>query len=211
LILKTYGRFHAHSFVLRAKQPEEYSKIVSRFHNMYEELTKEANSVFRYELLEHGRLIPTYLIPGEDDEIIKKFEKYAGDGFLNVFADTIKEPGDYSVILHGDCWSNNMMFKYATSEFGRKLTDMRLLDLQFVKVGSPVCDLSYCFYSGASTADFNDLDKYLRIYYDSFSSFLTEVGADPKEICDVRSVYGFFGTEVESYRTGRYYRSYRRY
>lgn len=71
---------------------------------------------------------------------------------------------------------------FQTSEFGRKLTDMRLLDLQFVKVGSPVCDLSYCFYSGASTADFNDLDKYLRIYYDSFSSFLTEVGADPKEV-----------------------------
>jgi hypothetical protein len=68
--------------------------------------------------------------------------------------------------------SNNY---FQTSEFGRKLTDMRLLDLQFVKVGSPVCDLSYCFYSGASTADFNDLDKYLRIYYDSFSSFLTEV------------------------------------
>jgi hypothetical protein len=59
---------------------------------------------------------------------------------------------------------------------------MRLIDWQIIKVGSPVCDLSYCLYSGASKKVFDNLNHYLKIYYDSFSSFLRELGSDPDKL-----------------------------
>ena len=59
---------------------------------------------------------------------------------------------------------------------------MRLIDFQVLRAGSPVCDLSYCLYSGASKKIFDNLNDYLKIYYNSFSSFVKSLGSDPEKL-----------------------------
>ena len=71
---------------------------------------------------------------------------------------------------------------FQTNNNDKKLIEMRLLDLQLMKTGSPVCDLSYCLYSGASKSVFDNLEKYLKTYYDSLSSTLHEFGLNPEKI-----------------------------
>lgn len=79
------------------------------------------------------------------------------------------------------------------------ITDVKLLDWQVAKVGSPVQDLSYCLYSGGSTDSFDRLDDLLKSYYESFSSVLKKVGEIPEEIYpfsvlkDEWKEYGKFG------------------
>lgn len=59
---------------------------------------------------------------------------------------------------------------------------VKLLDFQLAYVTTPIHDLAYFFYSGASKHDMDRLDHYLDIYYDSFSEFVRELGADPTEL-----------------------------
>lgn len=65
---------------------------------------------------------------------------------------------------------------------------MRFLDFQQVSTGSPVQDLSYFFYSGASAESLDRLDHYLRIYHRSFSKVLREFGLDPEELYSFNSL-----------------------
>ncbi|XP_076274074.1 uncharacterized protein LOC143204998 isoform X2 [Rhynchophorus ferrugineus] len=80
-----------------------------------------------------------------------------------------------------------------------KLEDMKLIDFQFSHESTPVHDLSYFFYSGASKADFDKLDDYLDIYYRSFTEFAEELGSDGTKLLpfDVLKeewkTYGLFG------------------
>ncbi|KAJ3638559.1 hypothetical protein MTP99_001912 [Tenebrio molitor] len=180
LIFKTYGHFHAYSFALRDQEPEEYEKLANGCYNLYAEFMKK--SFFADHLVAINKLVESSFIPGEDDEVMKKYEKYRGRNIANIFQDVATENPKHSAILHGDCWSNNMMFKYEINHEGKRPIDMRLIDWQIIKVGSPVCDLSYCLYSGASKKVFDNLNHYLKIYYDSFSSFLRELGSDPDKL-----------------------------
>ncbi|RZC41667.1 EcKinase domain containing protein, partial [Asbolus verrucosus] len=110
LIFLTYGRFHASSFALRDQQPEEYEKLVGRFSNVYEKLINDETDFYKKLLRTHvTRVMIDCLIPGEDDEIINKFHKYENDGICRIFEEVVTDSSDYPAILHGDCWSNNMI------------------------------------------------------------------------------------------------------
>ncbi|KAJ3649624.1 hypothetical protein Zmor_021355 [Zophobas morio] len=62
-----------------------------------------------------------------------------------------------------------MMFKYKNT---KKVIDMRF----------PVKDLSYCLYSGASKKELDSYNEYLKVYYESCSSFLRNLGSDPLKL-----------------------------
>ena len=59
---------------------------------------------------------------------------------------------------------------------------MKLIDWQLMMVGSPVCDLSYFLYCGSSKKMFDNLNEYLHVYYESFSSTLKKLGRNPKAL-----------------------------
>ncbi|ERL96209.1 hypothetical protein D910_01457 [Dendroctonus ponderosae] len=78
-----------------------------------------------------------------------------------------------------------MLFKYLANG---DLEDIKLLDHQCGRDSTPVHDLSYCFYSGASKPDFDKLDYYLDLYYHSFSKFAKELGADPDKMLPLEAL-----------------------
>lgn len=59
---------------------------------------------------------------------------------------------------------------------------VKLLDFQLAYVTTPIHDLAHFFYSGASKHDMDRLNHYLDIYYNTFSEFVRELGADPTEL-----------------------------
>lgn len=62
------------------------------------------------------------------------------------------------------------------------LLDVKIIDWQCVFIGSPVLDLSYCFYAGAAASYFDNLDRYLRMYHKSLSDTLKEYSLDAEQI-----------------------------
>lgn len=59
---------------------------------------------------------------------------------------------------------------------------MKLIDFQIINESSPVYDLSYFFYVGATKEQFDKFDHYLKIYHDSLSKNLRELGSNPEKL-----------------------------
>lgn len=76
---------------------------------------------------------------------------------------------------------------------------MKLIDFQLIREGSPVFDLSYFFYTGGTKELFNKLNDFLKIYHDSLSKNLRELGSDPEKLYPFEQLqedwknYGLFG------------------
>lgn len=67
-----------------------------------------------------------------------------------------------------------------------KVEDIRLLDFQLMCHGSPIFDLSYCLYSGASELTQNKLDDYLETYHHSLTETLKEFDLEAETIYPVK-------------------------
>ncbi|CAH0550365.1 unnamed protein product [Brassicogethes aeneus] len=176
-IFKIYANLHATSFVLGKTQPEKFEKLTSNFKELCTQFFSNSafNNVYNKMIEQAGQK----LIPGQDDKAIQVFEKQYCHNGLSVFMDSWAYNGKHPVINHGDCWSNNMMFKYNKQ---RELIDLKILDWQILKVGSPVHDLSYCLYSGGSKDTFDRLDDLLQVYFKSFSDILKKAGLNSEEV-----------------------------
>lgn len=105
----------------------------------------------------------------------------------------------YKVLNHGDCWVNNMMFRY--DDAGRPL-ELVFIDFQMSFYSSPGIDFNYFI----NTSPSNELrkikrDKLFSAYYNSFSKSLRELRS-PKAIeltadkvsaeIETRELYGVF-------------------
>ncbi|XP_018566812.1 uncharacterized protein LOC108907558 [Anoplophora glabripennis] len=174
-IFKLYGRLHAISFAYKALHPEKFSELSNGVIDVWSIYLSK--SLFHDAIrIAHEQSLKS-LQPGVDDAVIEKYRHYIKNGVELAQRSLINST--YTCIIHGDCWSNNMMFKYDESG---KLTDLRLLDFQNVRLGSPISDLSYCLYSGGTKETFDDLDCLLQIYHDSFSENLRAFGCDSNEV-----------------------------
>nr|AEE62446.1 unknown [Dendroctonus ponderosae] len=170
LIFRTYGKFHASSFALRKRQFEDYQKIQAKFKDVFGIFMEVEYSVQMFKSALSAAVdgldpeSPTYTlvkdIPENCKQIVLKSFEYSGK---------------HRCSTHGDCWSNNMLFKYSPSD---QLQDVKLIDFQLSRDGTPVHDLSYFFYSSASRADLARLEDYLKIYHQSLAETLE--GLDEK-------------------------------
>ncbi|XP_018566817.1 uncharacterized protein LOC108907562 [Anoplophora glabripennis] len=182
LIVREYGKFHGISFAYKALYPEEYAEMAKGLVDIYADMS--GREFFQNGIKYLYEIGIESLQPGVDDAVIEKFRPYL-ENYLDVFVDSVKLKTKYTVITHGDCWSNNMMFKYYDA---KNVTDVRFFDFQLAREASPCCDLSYCIYSGAPKEVLQDLDRYLQIYHDSLSTTLREFGCDPEEIYPLQAL-----------------------
>ncbi|CAH0550362.1 unnamed protein product [Brassicogethes aeneus] len=175
LIFKTYGRFHGISFALSKKNPEKFQEIDEKCVNVFNIFGTEDH--FKTAMLTMAKSVYDKLIPGEDDKLIKSLEKYLDKGH-DYYLEGINYKGKYNTINHGDCWSNNMMFKYDNGT----VSEITVIDWQLIKVGSPMHDLVYCLYTGTGKEVYSQLDYIHKIYYNSLTSTLKEFNLDVEEI-----------------------------
>lgn len=95
---------------------------------------------------------------------VKKFCKSAKE-----FTNEIIEAGrvDYSefnVLNHGDCWSNNIMFKYGES---KNIIETVFIDFQYCKYGTPAQDLYYFLLSSAEhDLKVDKFDFFIKVYHE---------------------------------------------
>ncbi|XP_046393171.1 uncharacterized protein LOC124161053 [Ischnura elegans] len=85
-------------------------------------------------------------------------------------------PRNRRVIIHGDCWVNNMMFKYVKGEDGAdKPADVKFFDLQMTRCGHPSTDFLYFLYMSTRKAA---RDKYFSTLAEDYHrSFAETFGA----------------------------------
>lgn len=106
-IFKLYADFHALSFAFKHHNYEKFFELTEPLHH--------SNLLFSKNFL--GGYIKSFFrkvtrfFENQDEEIVGKLQKYF-DQSVHIYENCMIYEGSKSVILHGDCWSNNLMFKY---------------------------------------------------------------------------------------------------
>ncbi|XP_049537410.1 uncharacterized protein LOC125952148 [Anopheles darlingi] len=176
LVMEQLGRLHAVSFALKRDRPQEFEqfKVADPMHEMMPE-----GSPFEMMMKKViGDAIET-LDPSETKERSKM--QHLHDNFrqemLRCSNSDLAEP--YTVLGHGDCWVNNMMYRYKNGVPERIV----LLDWQIARYVTPVLDLAYFIFCGTDE-EFRrrHYDEMMGIYYNSLAALLEKLGHNPQEV-----------------------------
>ncbi|XP_075982060.1 uncharacterized protein LOC142980513 [Anticarsia gemmatalis] len=134
-ILKSFAAFHALSFVLKQREPETFDRYKTNLFDMWADMSKNEATKFYFLGIESNVLSVL-----EDPDHINIARNKISDT-INQMKKIYKADREnkYSVIVQGDCWTNNVMFRFEED----KLADTILIDYQASRNASPAYDLLY--------------------------------------------------------------------
>ncbi|XP_060526944.1 uncharacterized protein LOC132702376 [Cylas formicarius] len=168
LVLKEYAKFHAASMALRVLDTRTFADLTKDFFNVYAHGTDKS--------LWYGSAFEVLVRLAGD-----KFKKSKQTFFAESEEMFTSLNDENLAILHGDCWSNNMLFKYRDGNTSAPV-QVCFVDWQASRLGTPVADLTYFLCLSGSRDIFTDTPKYMQIYYDVLSGSLTELGCNPDRV-----------------------------
>ncbi|XP_044263382.1 uncharacterized protein LOC123010505 [Tribolium madens] len=179
-VVRHYGKFHALSLGLKLKKPAVFQSFGRNLGDLFGLFLTRGDMIGVYR--KEFQHVKTLLEP----EIQHKFDGFEEDleRILVGLSDENTEP---SVLLHGDCWNNNFMFKYQ-GEDRSKPVEMCFLDFQLIRIGSPIIDLSYFLYCCADGEVLKNFDLILQTYHSSFCDFLADLGCDPETLFPLKNL-----------------------
>ncbi|XP_063224834.1 uncharacterized protein LOC134532339 [Bacillus rossius redtenbacheri] len=176
MVIKYLARFHATTLAVKLQKPDVFSRTVLKACEAFKIrwLTKEKDEVRVLTFVESLRIIP---ICQQNIDILKEHARKYVEYSHNDTIETPKQP--FATIVHNDLWTNNIMFKYSSEEESEPL-DVKMLDFQVVRYGSPISDVIFFLSTSTEKGIVSQyLDNILKLYHDSFTHWLTKLGCDP--------------------------------
>ncbi|XP_046659457.1 uncharacterized protein LOC124353589 [Homalodisca vitripennis] len=173
LVFKTVAKFHAASLACYHDDLRFIEGVSAE--NFYIEGGTSFRSFMEGFVNQFGKAFDVF---GVADSFKRLFNDRVGRLWdSGVMACKPKETGS-NVLVHGDLWCNNLMFKYDGSG---NLLDVKFLDYQRTKFCSPVVDLLYFLWSSANSEVLDSRQKELySIYLETLNSTLEHLGSEAR-------------------------------
>ncbi|XP_044746778.1 uncharacterized protein LOC123308255 [Coccinella septempunctata] len=175
LVLEAYANWHAFNFALRDQKPAIFEKLGRNMRGI------EKTELFRIYVNTLQKEIDFVVDFYKDRkkphiaEKLKNLRKKVKNESRKCF---VNEDEKYYIVRHGDCWNNNFLFRYNENE---RPDQVVVIDWQMGLLGSPLADVSQFILYCSSRKELEHLDELLKLYYDSLSRKLQELGSDPEK------------------------------
>ncbi|CAH0550374.1 unnamed protein product [Brassicogethes aeneus] len=181
LVLQNYAKLHALSFVLKNENPALFDTFKSNSEDVYMDIIKKCGTAGIIRNL-ISRVLKSESVR-KDLKTFEKLTKFQSE-VIDVMSDliNIQASGDYGVVGHGDNWTNNMLFKYENSNGLNELQDVKFIDWQLSRFGSPVLDLSYFLCTSSGKESLKGLNKLLKVYHSRLTQQLAYFKLDVEQI-----------------------------
>ncbi|XP_076069337.1 uncharacterized protein LOC143041397 [Oratosquilla oratoria] len=171
LVVKELARFHAASVLLRKKLGVD---LLEKF-PFLAEAHSEAYGPFFAALLEGTALFADKV--GGQGHVVQYLRGKLQPKFMEYYFEQLQSEEPFIAITHGDCWTNNMLFRYDAES---RPVEVMLVDLQVVRRSSASTDLSYMMYTSLNGEDRRrTLDMFLYCYFTIFQEVLSAGGMEP--------------------------------
>ncbi|XP_044264334.1 uncharacterized protein LOC123011107 [Tribolium madens] len=177
----TYGKFHGTGLALKYLKPEKYEEISKNLKHIFYNEVETPEEKARFEERSKTIFGNGFKAVAGNEQATQALTRFTQQ-CEKFFGEDVKKIDKYSTILHGDCWCNNMMYKYTDKANTDKPTDICLLDWQVAYIGSPMFDLAYFFCANSSKEVLYNIEELLKIYYENLSSTIQEAGLNPDEV-----------------------------
>ncbi|XP_050510940.1 uncharacterized protein LOC126887445 [Diabrotica virgifera virgifera] len=175
-VLQAYGKFHGLALALKIKKPEIYRRLSEAARESYFN-NVDLNNLCKTVKAGTDKVVNK--LNAKDDQLLidklNNFTEYPVNGLLENLS--IEAADGEAVFCHGDCWINNLLFKY--KEGSSAPSEVCILDWQLSRCASPAIDVSY-FIFACTDKELRDsyYDRLLNTYYSSLSSVLLQFGCN---------------------------------
>lgn len=177
--VQTLARFHAKSLALKLEKFSTFEKLVGPLKELiFPESSTECagesiNGCVRVSL----KYLKTIEHPTNEINDMIGFLEKNDDKFFDIVKALINSPKTgFDCIAHGDTWINNLLYKHDDKG---KVIDMKFIDYQIIRYGSPSLDFLYFMYTSANPMVLEKhYDHLAEIYYDSLIRNLQALGLE---------------------------------
>lgn len=177
------GKLHAVGVALLKKYPE-LSKMFPNAHVTLHRDEEKSKVMWRSILVGLSCLVNSVEALDSEDyrtyvDLLKDLIKSDGEKFKALNINGMKlQDNHFKSLIHGDCWTTNMMFKY---DEVRNPVDIRLLDFQIFNYDSVVSDvISFTWMSANNDVLEHHLEQLYRLYCASLNSALEDYGCEER-------------------------------
>lgn len=177
IMARKVGSYHAISFAMKLKNDpviETLRQGLIPFHFKSEaqgdlEAYKYLGPLSFQRLFNYVAQTPKYQNNQKFIKILETLKPKICDDFIGIMENFLKVDHDFAVILHGDYYRNNVMFKYENISSDEEVpTDLRMFDFQETRFATVAIDLSIFMFMHVH-ANLKPLiwDELLQIYHDT--------------------------------------------
>lgn len=163
----TLAKYHATTVALHKKNPNLVE--ANGTHPMYNGTT-ELKMITYHETMKRNAFLTILQKLNGMEDLIETIQTH-GDNLRDALVKVFIDGGSVNVLNHGDCWNNNIMFKYTESG---EIFDCKLIDFQIRSYGTPAVDLLYFLFSSAKNEVRRDhMEELLQLYCDILNEKLS--------------------------------------
>ncbi|XP_042888384.1 uncharacterized protein LOC122263817 [Penaeus japonicus] len=175
LILQELGIFHASSLLLQRKTPGEDLRERHKFLTLdslnYCDTARKDMAISMTKGIESAAAVAENC---RGYESVARWLREMEPRAIDIFEEQSVPRAPFDVVWHGDCWTNNFLFRYSG---GGDPTDIVMLDLQSCQKGSPAVDLQVLMSLSVPTRSRRqNLALFLQEYMSSLSATVTAGG-----------------------------------
>lgn len=198
IMIECLAQFHALSLALKIENNQRFMNVVGEIKplcfeqpngspSLYDVLhdistNRLFNNIFK-QIDQHTQYDVQFI------QDINRLKEIVGDKPVKLL-DRFRQIDDFAVITHGDYHRNNLLFR----KINNRVANMKMIDFQQVRYGSPCLDLSFFMYLNISCELRPHLwDRILQKYHQQFIKHTAEIlNIEPNDSIFLCYRYGTF-------------------